>query len=317
MLTLPSMRAFVAVVETQSFTAAAARLNATQSGVSQQIARLERSFGIELIARSPQGAIPTPAGRHLYQRAVQIIRDLAATETALRSFDHGVSGLIRLGLMPAMTRSLAGPVQRRFMADHPNVRVTVTEHVSSHLIKEVSAGRIDLGIVPAFNAPDAISVWPVGRSSEVLVHRGTNHKDHMKAIDLVDLPPLRLILQSAGNIRRETILAQIKAAQITILELLDLDSMFGTLEFIEHSDFVTILPAIMMIPEIENRSLCVRPIRKPSIDLELIAIEPSSREQSLIAPLLRERFSSQIADFNRDLDSLDANVFSSASRKLT
>ena len=111
-----------------------------------------------------------------------------------------------------------------------------------------------------------------------------------------------MILQSAGNIRRESILARLKAAKVEIIELLDLDSMFGTLEFVENSDFVTILPAIMMTSEIENAELCVRPIRRPKLDLELIAIEPSSREQSLIAPLLRDGFSQQIADFNRELD---------------
>lgn len=302
MLTLPSMRAFVAVVETQSFTAAAARLNATQSGVSQQIARLERNLGIALLARSPGGAVPTPAGQQLYQRSVQIMRDLAEAETTVKSFDHGVSGSIRLGLMPAMTRSLSGPVQRRFMADHPNVQVVVTELIGSDLIDEVAAGRIDLGIVPTFNAPDAIRVHPVGSTSEVLVQHGRNRKDHMRSIRLTELRPLRLILQSAGNIRREAILARLKAAKVEIVELLDLESMFGTLEFVENSDFVTILPAIMMTPEIENAKLCVRPIRKPKLDLELIAIEPSSREQSLIAPLLRDGFSQQIADFNRELD---------------
>ena len=302
MLTVPGMRVFVAVVETRSFTAAAARLNATQSGVSQQISRLERGLGIDLLVRSQHGAVPTPAGRQLYQRCVQIIRDLDETESAIRGFDHGFSGAIHLGMMPALTRSFAGPVQRRFMTDHPNVRIMVTERVSSDLIEEVSAGRIDLGIVPAFNAPDAINVSKIGSTREVLVQRGCNSDDHMRAISLADLPPLRLILQSAGNIRRETILSQLKAEGVPIAEILDLDSMLGTLEFIANSDFVTILPAIMMAPEIEDASLCVRPIRQPKLNLKLIAIEPSSREQSLIAPMLRDGFSRQIADFNRALD---------------
>ena len=45
MLTPSNLRAFAAVVEEGGFTAAAARLHATQSGVSQQIARLERGLG--------------------------------------------------------------------------------------------------------------------------------------------------------------------------------------------------------------------------------------------------------------------------------
>ena len=301
MLTLSGLRAFVAVIETQSFTRAATQLNATQSGISQQIARLERNLGVPLILRDTGGAVTTPAGKKLYQLSVRIIRDLAETETAIRNFDQGISGSIRLGLMPAMTRSLSGPVQRRFMTDHPNVNVIVKELVSSDLIKEVAAGRIDLGIVPTFNAPDAIRVYPVGNTPEVLVHSGQRHKDHMKAVNLAELPPLRIILQSSGNIRRETILAHLKSAGVEIVEILDLDSMFGTLEFVKNSNYVTILPSIMMNSEIENAELCVRPIYRSNLDLELIAIEPSSREQSLIAPILRDGFSQTIADFNYKL----------------
>ncbi len=301
MLTLSGLRAFVAVIETQSFTRAAIQLNATQSGISQQIARLERNLGVPLILRDTKGAVTTPAGKKLYQHSVRIIRDLAETETAIRNFDQGISGSIRLGLMPAMTRSLSGPVQRRFMTDHPNVNVIVKELVSSDLIKEVAAGRIDLGIVPTFNAPDAIRVYPVGNTPEVLVHSGRGHEDHMKAVNLAELPPLRIILQSSGNIRRETILAHLKSAGVEIVEILDLDSMFGTLEFVKNSTFVTILPSIMMNSEIENAELCVRPIYRSNLDLELIAIEPSSREQSLIAPILRDGFSQTIADFNYKL----------------
>ncbi len=189
------------------------------------------------------------------------------------------------------------------MAEHTNVRIVLTELVSSTLIDEIAAGRIDLGIVPAFNTPDAIRMSPLGSTREVLVHRGQGHSDHMREVSLPELSSLRLILQSAGNIRRETILTRLKAANVNIVEVLDLDSMFGTLEFIEHSDFATILPAIMLAPEIENADLCVRPICTPSLHLELIAIEPNGREQSPIAPLLAAKFSERIEQFNQDVAS--------------
>lgn len=296
MLTPANMRAFAAVVEEGTFTAAASRLNATQSGVSQQIAKLERGLGVLLIAREAQGAVPTPAGRQLYRRTVQILREIGATEAELGRFSHSVSGSIRIGLMPAMTRSLAGPVLRRFMSQYPNVSIVLVERVSSDLIDDVAAGRIDFGIVPVFNAPDAIRVSPVGATREVLVNRGRHHKDHMRSIGIAELSPLRLILQSAGNIRREAILARLRAANVEIAELIEIDSMFATLEFIENSHFATILPAIMMFQEIESAELCVRPIRQPSIDLELIAVEPGSSEQSLITPLLRQVFSDRISE---------------------
>jgi LysR family nitrogen assimilation transcriptional regulator len=304
MLTPANLRAFTAVVEEGTFTAAAERLNATQPGVSQQVGKLERHLGVSLLVRGSQRASPTPAGRQLYMRAIAILRDLHATETALKAFDHGIAGSIAVGLMPAMTRCLSGPLQRTFMKDHPNVRIELTERISSDLIAAVTAGQIDFAIVPAFNAPDAIRCRPIGTTGEVLVQRGPRHASHMRRVTLAELAPIRLILQPAGNLRRERILTSLKAEQVELLETLDLDSTLGTLEFVEHSDFAAILPAMTMMPEIRNQALCVRPIRSNSLRLDLIAIEPSRRERSPIAALLAAAFADGIRQVNRTVATL-------------
>lgn len=103
MLSPANMRAFTAVVEERSFTAAARRLNATQSGVSQQVAKLERHLGVALLMRGNQFATPTPAGRQLYLRSIAILRELSATEAALREYGHGIAGSVVVGLMPAIS----------------------------------------------------------------------------------------------------------------------------------------------------------------------------------------------------------------------
>jgi LysR family nitrogen assimilation transcriptional regulator len=304
MLTPANLRAFTAVVEEGTFTAAAERLHATQSGVSQQVAKLERHLGVALLVRGGQRASATPAGRQLYLRAIAILRELRATETALAAFNRGISGSISVGLMPAMTPCVSGPLQRRFMAEHPNVRIELTERISSHLIDAVTAGQIDFAIVPAFNAPDAIRCRPIGTTPEVLVHRGRRHAQHMRWVTPAELSPVRIILQPAGNLRRERILTSLRAEQVEIVETLDLDSTLGTLEFVANSDFAAILPAMTMGPEIRDKRLCVRPIRSHSLRLDLIAIEPSRREPSPIAALLAAAFADSIAQVNQTVAAL-------------
>ena len=304
MLSPANMRSFTAVVEEGTFTAAAERLNATQSGVSQQVAKLERHLGVKLLVRGSQRASPTPAGRQLYLRSIAILRDLSATEAALQQFNRGIAGSIVVGLMPAMTRCISGPLQRKFMIEHPNVRIELIERTSSDLIDAVTSGQIGFAIVPAFNAPDAIRCRPIGATGEVLVHRGRRHKSHMRPAALTDLSPIRLILQPAGNLRRERILTSLKAERIQIVDLLELDSTLGTLEFVEHSDFATILPAMAMVPEIERKTLCVRPIQLQSLRLDLIAIESNRREPSPISELLAAAFTNSIKRVNQTVATL-------------
>lgn len=64
---------FTVVVETRRITAAAKLLNLTQPAVSQQVKQLESYFGVPLLTRSPEGAVPTPAGQILYRHAREIL----------------------------------------------------------------------------------------------------------------------------------------------------------------------------------------------------------------------------------------------------
>src|SRR3569623_1299819 len=101
---LRQIRAVVAVCEEGSFTRAAARENATQSGISQHIAAVERTLGVVLFERSPAGVTPTPAGLRYYRRCVDAIGALEAAAEETRTLAGRVSGPLRVGLMPTFTR---------------------------------------------------------------------------------------------------------------------------------------------------------------------------------------------------------------------
>lgn len=297
MLSLSGMQALVAVIEEESFTKAAERLNATQSGVSQQIAKLERGLGVVLLQRRAGGVTPTPAGQVLYRKGVALLEETARAEAEARSYAGSMTGTIRLGLMPALTRSLMGPVLRRFMREQPNLTITGVEAVSTDLVERVKADELDVAIVPVFDAPPSLRCRAVGSSPEVLVGRGRQHPLHMRPVSLAKLGSMKLILQSAGNMRRERILAHLRARGVEISSLMDLDSMFGTLEHAEASDYVTILPAVMVAPEIEHATLCVRPITDRGFVLDMMAIEPKRRPQSPSIAALVDAFEGLLSEW--------------------
>ena len=297
MLSLSGLQALVAVIEEESFTKAAERLNATQSGVSQQVAKLERALDVVLLQRSPAGVRPTPAGQALYRRSVGVLEEMARTEAEARSFAGSLTGTIRFGLMPALTRSLMGPVFRRFMRERPNLTITGVEAVSTELVERVKVGELDVAIVPVFDAPPSLRCRAVGSSPEVVVRRGRRHPQHMRPVSLADLGSLKLILQSPGNMRRERILAHFRAQGIEIASLLNLDSMFGTLEYARSSDYLTVLPSIMVFPEIEQATLCVRPIKDKGFMLDMMAIESKRNARSSSIDALIEAFAEQPMDW--------------------
>ena len=78
MATIPlrQIRAVIAVCEEGSFTRAAQRENATQSGISQHVAAVERVLKVKLFERTAGGVTPTPAGLRYYKRCVEAVGTL-------------------------------------------------------------------------------------------------------------------------------------------------------------------------------------------------------------------------------------------------
>src|SRR6478735_11026845 len=140
---LRQVRAVIAVCEEGSFTRAAERENATQSGISQHVAAAERSLGVKLFNRTPAGVKPTPAGQRYYKRCIEAVGQIANANEEVRSFASRVSGDLRIGLIPTLTRAALAPALERFVARYPDVRLHIVEGYSGSLTEMVLNYEID------------------------------------------------------------------------------------------------------------------------------------------------------------------------------
>src|SRR5947207_5609577 len=113
-IALRQIRAIIAVCEEGSFTRAAARENATQSGISQHVAAAERTLGVKLFERSAAGVQPTPAGQRHYKRCIEAVGQLANASGEVAGVAARVSGGLRVGLMPTLPRAAPAPAPARF-----------------------------------------------------------------------------------------------------------------------------------------------------------------------------------------------------------
>ena len=106
-LNLDQLRALEAVADTGGFTAAAKRLNLSQSAVSTQIKELEDRFGVRLIDRLGKKAFATAAGREVIEHARRIATEADAVTVAMRRHREGFLGRVRLGAGPKIHRQLS------------------------------------------------------------------------------------------------------------------------------------------------------------------------------------------------------------------
>lgn len=296
---LQQLRYFVAVYEEGSVTAGAERAHATQSGLSMQIKDLEERYDAVLFERTANGVYPTEMGRRLYEYATRILKEVSEAEQGMKAMKGIVTGHVRVGLMPTFTRAIFPPAVLEFSENYPLVDVSVVEAYSAQLTKDVLQGLLDFAIVPA--TPETVQPGlrglALGTDREFLVSRMGRGKKHMKPTSLKGTPELKLILPGKKNARRTRIDAYLKDNQVKLASLMELDAMLGTLELVAQSDWRTILPGALCIPDVEGDRLCLNPVMDfPEIEYTIIEAKSGrlSHGAQLFADIIKQEFDKQV-----------------------
>jgi DNA-binding transcriptional LysR family regulator len=143
MLDVEPLIAFAAVIDAGSFSAAAARLGQTPSGVSRTIARLEKQLGMTLIHRTTRRLDLTEEGTWLLGRARSVLAELANTEAEAQARRSQPSGLVRVNAATPALDHLLAPLVPEFLDAYPLVQL---ELASGETVVDLIEERADLAI---------------------------------------------------------------------------------------------------------------------------------------------------------------------------
>ena len=297
-IALRQVRAIIAACEEGSFTRAAARENATQSGISQHVATIERTLGVKLFERSARGIVPTPAGLRYYRSCVEAVGRLESANEEARRLAGLVTGDLRIGLMPTFTRAVLGPTLQSFVPRHPEVRLHVVEGYSGLLTGMVLADELDFAVVPAFEGRTGLKSRLLMRDQEMLLSGRQLGLTPLAPIRLADCGPLKIVVPGPQNVRRRNLETYFQTHGVEIAAMLEMDAMIGTLEFVARSDWVTVLPSVISVNDIGKGSLVVNPIVKPTLRADFVVIQPARRTLSVPARLFLERFEAEVVNIH-------------------
>lgn len=292
---LRQVRAVIAVCEEGSFTRAAERENATQSGISQHVAAAERALGVKLFERTPAGVTPTPAGLRYYKRCVEAVGALDQAADEARSIGRQVTGELRIGLMPTFTRAVLTPVLEDFVPRCPEVRLHIVEGYSGLLTEMVLDDALDFAVVPAFEGTIGLTSRLLVRDREMLISGAKRGLPELTPVRLADIKPLKIVIPGPDNIRRRNLDTYFQSHGVEIAAMLEMDAMIATLEFVAHSDWVTVLPSVISVNDIGRGELTVNPLVEPELHAEFVVIQPTRRVLSTQARMFLQRFEEEVA----------------------
>jgi DNA-binding transcriptional LysR family regulator len=291
-LKLRDLHIFLAVIEHGNLAKAAERLAISRPVVSKAVADLERTLGLRLLDRNPQGVEPTLFGRALHKRGIVIFDDLRLGVKELEFLADPRKGELQIGCSEYMAAGFIPAVIDRLSRKHPQMLFHLALGDAASLQeRELPQRKVEFAIARML-APTA----EPGMEAEVLFHEplfiaaGPGSKwSGRRKIALADLANERWMLappeMADGSPLVQAFRAQgLPVPQATVMAL-SLPLRNGLLA---TGNFLTVVPGSVMRFGAERTLLKILPVELPNWKLPVAILTLKNRILSPAAELFIE-----------------------------
>jgi LysR family transcriptional regulator, transcription activator of glutamate synthase operon len=294
---LRQLRYLDAVARRRSFTQASLDLHIAQSAVSQQVGRLERELGFELLRRSTRSVEVTEAGELVLERARRALAEVDGVRADLDALKGLVRGTLRLGGVPPLGPVHPAALIAEFTRAYPGVAITVREDVAFRLLGQLRDGGLDL--VMALVDPDALDGLDGVRllDEELVVIAPLDHPvARAKRVRVERLAGEALVTHGAGSALRDAVLALVPGGRV-VAEANELETLR---ELTARGLGVTLVPRSVVASHGDR--LAIRPL-SPRHTLPVSLVWREGERPTPAAQAFREHVLSTMRTFGRQSDS--------------
>ncbi len=263
---IDKLEMFIALAREQHFGRAAESLGVTQPTLSAGIKQLEERLGVLLVWRGSRFGGLTPEGQRVLDWARRIVGDARTMRDEMRAARHGLSGHLRLAVIPTAL-TVASGLTARFGRAHPNVRLTILSRTSIEILQLIDDLQADAGISYLDNEPlGRVTAIPLYREQYHVVCAAGHPLAERAEIDWGDLGGVALCLLTPDMQNRRIINQNLHAAGVSAEATIQSNSTLTLVAHVEAGDWVTVLPrqiADFLATGRAVRSIPIRAVRPP------------------------------------------------------
>ncbi len=213
---IADLEAFIAAVETGSFSRAAERIYLTQPAISKRIANLEHDLGTRLFDRIGRQIALTPAGQSLLASGHRILSEIEDARRGISNIAGLVSGKLCMATSHHIGLHRLPPALKSFHGRYPAVELDLRFMDSEAACQTIEQGRLELAVVTLPRTRSkrlkAARIWDDPLEIVVSQHHSLANRDKVSLTDLRQQPAIlpgpstftrELILQALGKIRHD------------------------------------------------------------------------------------------------------------------
>jgi len=201
-MTIRDMKVFLAVCEMQSMSAAAAKLNISQSAVSQAIRTIEKHFDTKMFDRVGNKVYLTDSGRNMAGCSAHLVSYMSHMESLMRS--NSRRKLLHVG---AFGHTIVVDLTQKYQEQNNEPEIAIHVHSPSELISMLSSGVLDVIITDSKpSLPGLVSQYVCTNKAAFICHPNSKLHPLLEAehpvLQLQDLENMPMLLRDEGNTSR-------------------------------------------------------------------------------------------------------------------
>ena len=289
---LQDLHILMAVVQAGSMSKAAALLNTTQPAISRSIAELERTIGVRLLDRSPQGVEPTEYGRVLLDGGTAVFDDLRQTVKNIEFVSDPTTGEVRIGSNPSLAAGFVCAVVDQLSRRYPRIAIHLAaEQQVKTLHRELNERNVDLLIVRRFGplADERLSFEFLFDDSFVVAAGAQSPWTRRRRIELAELAREPWTLPSAegdtGSVATEAFRASgLDYPRMTLIT----NHSQVRMSLLATGRFLTILPASALRFPTRRPEIKVLPVELSKVPKPMGIVTLKNRRLSPVVELFIE-----------------------------
>lgn len=140
------LRAFMALVQAENFTRAAAASHLSQPAFSALIRQLEDMLGVKLFDRTTRHVALTAEGLAFQLSAQRVLEEVDAALAGMQDHAARRRGRVAVALLPSLAADWLPTVLAGFCAEHPGIEIQVADVLSEPCIDRVRSGQADFAL---------------------------------------------------------------------------------------------------------------------------------------------------------------------------
>lgn len=255
---LTQLNAFKAIVECQTVTAAAERLNLSQPAVSRLLSGLEQRLGFNLFLRKGNRLVLSDEGQAFYLEVAKVFDAVSGLDHAADSIRSSHFGSLNIAAMPLLSNAYLPRILATFLRTAPKMKVGFKTYRSEEVIRRVQSQTTDIGFAFVDQPLAGVKAQKVECECVCLLP-ASSPLAKRKVIDIYDIADQMLIRHEKDTNQRR-IDALLRRYDLTTVEQIEVSLASTAAALVREGVGIAITDPFTAHMEIEHTQVVMRPL---------------------------------------------------------